>query len=172
MRKNIVKILLFPFSRSPLPFPPMDTSPLPRKLWPLMALACAPNAVLSPVQMQKALFLMTKRAGDDIGDKLYDFIPHNYGPFSAEIYRDINALAEEGQADFVSNQFRTWVSYGLTENGRKEAEKALANIDPRVKNFLHSVVEWVTDRDFPDLLRAVYDEYPDYAVNSVFRGQS
>ena len=150
----------------------MDTPSLPRKLLPLMALACAPNAVLSPVQMQKALFLMTKRTGGGIGDELYEFIPHNYGPFSAQIYRDIDALAEEGQADFVPNQFCTWNSYGLTEDGRKEAEKALASLDPQVKNFLHSVVEWVTDRDFPELLRAVYDAYPEYATNSVFRGRS
>ena len=150
----------------------MSASSPPRHLWPLMALACAPDGVLSPVQMQKALFLVTKRAESDIGKDLYEFKAHYYGPFSADIYRDINALQQEGRADLVANQFRPWKSYGLTQAGRAEADKALAGLNPKVAGFLKSVVEWVVARDFPELLRAVYAEYPDYAVNSVFQKQS
>ena len=127
---------------------------------------------MSPVQMQKSLFLAIKRAEKHIGEDLYEFIPHNYGPFSAEICRDIDALVQKGDTNIVPNQFRTWKSYGLTQSGRMEAEKALDALDPKVVNFLKSVVAWVVERDFPDLLQAVYDEYPEYAVNSVFRGKS
>ena len=149
----------------------MSATP-PRRLWPLMALACARDGVLSPVQMQKALFLMEQRAGDHIGGKLYDFIPHNYGPFSAGICRDIGALNEEGDVAFAPNQFRAWNSYELTAEGRKKAEAALDNLNPRLREFFRSVVQWVAERDFPDLLRAIYREYPHYAENSVFRGRA
>ena len=137
-----------------------------------MALACAPEGVLSPVQMQKALFLMTERTGGRLGkEDLYKFVPHNYGPFSMEIYQDIDALAQEGKVNVEPGRLQRWKSYKLTESGRASAEKALAELAPEVEDFLNSVVDWVVERDFPDLLRAVYNAYPEYAVNSVFRGR-
>ena len=137
-----------------------------------MALACAPEGVLSPVQLQKALFLVAERAGGHIGkENLYKFVAHNYGPFSVEIYQDINALAQEGKINVESGRLQRWKSYKLTESGRAAAEKALAELAPEVEDFLSAVVDWVVERDFPDLLRAVYNAYPEYAVNSVFRGR-
>lgn len=144
---------------------------IPREMWPLMALTFAPNGELSPVQMQKALFLMTEQAGEALGDKPYEFVPHNYGPFCAEVYRDIDALNAKGRMGFLPNHSRPWNSYVLTSEGRETAGAALDKLDPQIRGFLRSVVEWVAELDFPDLLRAVYDKYPDYAVNSVFRGQ-
>lgn len=141
-----------------------------REFWPLMALACAPDGVLSPIQVQKALFLVMERAGRHIGD-IYEFEPHNYGPFSVDIYRDIDSLMDKGWVTSVPNQFHTWNSYGVTEDGRKEAEKARDELEPKVAKFLGDVVTWVVKQDFPDLLRAIYDEYPAYAANSVFQGR-
>ena len=144
-----------------------------RCFWPLMALACAPEGVLSPVQLQKTLFLVAERAGGHIGqENLYKFVAHNYGPFSVEIYQDIDALAQEDKVNVAPGRLQRWKSYKLTENGRVEAEKALAELAPEVKDFLEDVVDWVVKRDFPDLLRAIYNEYPQYAVNSVFRERS
>ena len=46
-----------------------------------------------------------------------------------------------------------------------------AEADARLADFLRRIVEWVTGRSFSDLLRGVYAAYPEFAVNSVFRGR-
>lgn len=145
---------------------------VPRKFWPLMMLACAPNGVLSPVQMQKALFLMGEQDKEHVGDDFYDFAPHNYGPFSSDICRDIDALGVEGMAARVPSHSPNWSSYGLTDAGKEEGERALESLDPESAAYLREVVDWIVRQDFPDLLRAIYAAYPRYAVKSVFRERS
>ena len=43
--------------------------------------------------------------------------------------------------------------------------------DPRLTEFLGRIVQWVRKRSFSDLLRSIYAAYPEFAVNSVFRGE-
>ena len=144
---------------------------VPREIWPLMVLACAPGHVLSPVQMQKALFLMGEQAKDQVGEEFYQFVPHNYGPFSADICRDIDALVQEGKAARVPSHSPNWSSYGLTDAGLERGKSEITALDEGTVTYLKEVVAWIFRKDFPDLLRAIYAAYPDYAVNSVFRGR-
>ena len=145
---------------------------VPRKAWPLMALACAPNNVLSPVQMQKVLFLVGEQAKDQVGDGFYRFIPHNYGPFSVDVCRDIEALGKEGETARIPSHSPSWSSYGITDSGLEKGEEYVRSLAPDVADYLKEVVDWVVKQDFPDLLRAIYAAYPGTAVNSIFGGRS
>src|SRR5437773_8648050 len=65
-----------------------------RRDWLLVALTEAGDRGLSPVQIQKTMFLFkngTDRVLDE--DQFYDFRPYNYGPFDSQIYRDLEDLA-------------------------------------------------------------------------------
>src|SRR5258707_9223608 len=64
--------------------------------WTLLATKFANQSGLSPVQLQKALFLLGKEMPKSVGDDYYHFVPHNYGPFAKDIYSDADALAREG----------------------------------------------------------------------------
>ena len=51
--------------------------PLDRKDWALLAIANAGHGVsLSPVQLQKSLFLLGRELGSKVGANFYDFQPY------------------------------------------------------------------------------------------------
>jgi uncharacterized protein len=68
-----------------------------RKDWLLVALSESADGYLSPVQIQKALFLFRKGAeGRFDSSQFYDFAPYHYGPFSPDIYYDLEELEKRG----------------------------------------------------------------------------
>jgi hypothetical protein len=140
-----------------------------RRDWPLIALACAADGVLTPLEMQKTLFLIKMEANSLIKDYLfYSFVPYNYGPFDSTIYRDIAYL--EANGDLVSERADNarWSYYTITKRGMQRAAIIAGPIDQSLIDYMMEVVDWVKSMAFPDLLRAIYKKYPEYAVNSVF----
>jgi hypothetical protein len=63
-----------------------------------------------------------------------------------------------------------WVAYYLTERGKKEAEKAVRALDRQLREHLEAVTREVSQLGFHELLRRVYDEAPEFTVNSVLKG--
>ena len=143
---------------------------LTRQDWLLLALSKSPDGRMSPVQIQKALFLFGQEAGDLIGTKFYSFKPYDYGPFDAAIYDDLRRMKNErsrrGGMEIRPETGRTTM---ITEAGQNVASGLEKDGESRLTEFLGRIVEWVKARSFSDLLRSVYAAYPDFAVNSVFR---
>ena len=69
------------------------------------------------------------------------------------------------------NPGRSWKSYTITPSGRSAVLARERDADPRLTEFLGRIVRWVGGRSFSDLLRSIYAAYPEFAVNSVFRGR-
>lgn len=137
----------------------------------LMALAYAKDNSLSPVQMQKAMFLLEQEAASQVGDDFYHFSPYNYGPFSSLIYDDVGSLAESGDVIIERIPGRSWSNYRITANGYSKATAAITEVDPRMAEYIKNVVTWIKSLSFSELLSAIYSKYPAYAVNSVFSGR-
>lgn len=142
---------------------------LTRQDWLLLALSKSPGGTMSPVQIQKALFLFGQGAGDSIGTDFYSFHPYDYGPFDAAIYTDLRRVTNLGHIQGEWNASRCWKTYAITGSGRKAALALENDVDARLAEYLGRVVTWVRGKSFPDLLRSVYAAYPEFAVNSVFR---
>jgi hypothetical protein len=139
-----------------------------KKDWTLLALAAADGRPLSPVQLQKALFIFGQRMPKAVAHDFYDFRPYNYGPFDAKIYSDAEELARGGAVGIVETG-KSWSQYAATPDGIARAKELLALVPRDAGTYLRSLVAWVASLSFQDLLRAVYEKYPEYAVNSVFR---
>ncbi len=67
-----------------------------RQNWLLLAIAQAGDKGLSPIQVQKTMFLIRMEAGDCVGQGFYAFKPYNYGPFCSAIYKDVDLLVVSG----------------------------------------------------------------------------
>lgn len=136
----------------------------------LAALALSDNRSLTPVQVQKAMFLISAEAKQVAPHHFYSFEKYNYGPFCADIYSDLTDF--EGKELLVVDQLpnRKVRTYRLTDHGAKVAATSQANLNPKLIRYLNSVVEWVTSLSFPDLVREIYRKYPEYRENSVFSG--
>jgi hypothetical protein len=86
-----------------------------RQDWLLVALTEAQNGHLSPVQVQKTLFLFSKGARSSLPpDQFYTFVPYHYGPFSADIYHDLETLERRGLVDILRSGSGKRLSYAIT----------------------------------------------------------
>lgn len=137
-----------------------------RKDWNLLVIAGAEGQPLTPVQLQKCLFILGKEA--EIEENYYYFIPYNYGPFCGEIYDDARELAEEGLVLIRPVPGQSWSEYSITPEGTMEARRIRSDLPKEIADFINLLVSWAHGLSFQDLVRAVYDKYPEYKKNSVF----
>lgn len=125
---------------------------------------------LSPVQLQKTLFLLGKRRSKAMGRGFYEFEAYHYGPFCPQVYRDAEDLAGFGYIEIDETNGRRLRKYQLTEQGVKLATNTAATLDPEAVEYLKRLVAWVKPLSFHQLVRAIYHEYPEMRANSVFQG--
>jgi hypothetical protein len=138
-----------------------------RKHWVLLVLDAAQGEPLSPVQLQKSLFLVSRKIG--LPRDYYRFRPYDYGPFDPEVYRDAEALEAEGLLAISPSQNLKWRLYAITLKGAKVAEDIKTGVPSAALAVVTSVVSHVTALSFNDLVQEIYREYPEYSANSVFR---
>jgi hypothetical protein len=135
----------------------------------LAALAASDSRSLTPVQVQKAMFLIAIEAKRLAPEHFYAFEKYNYGPFSTDIYSDLSAF-ESAEWILVDPPVNRRVrAYRLTASGLQAAAESQAKLTPELRTYLTAVVKWVSSLSFPDLVRAIYKKYPEYRENSVFR---
>jgi uncharacterized protein YwgA len=140
-----------------------------RHYWPGVVLSMSPDHKLTPIQMQKSLFLIGENLRALTGPSFYAFEPHNYGPFSAEIYRDIDELHDEGFVAVRRVSGREWNEYESTPSGREVASTIMNRLPAAAQVYIGNVVNWTRRTPFNELLGAIYRVYPQYAVRSVFK---
>jgi uncharacterized protein len=134
----------------------------------LVALDGAPQG-LDPVRLQKGMFLDAQES-DPGEEEKYAFVPYNYGPMSAQIYSDLDALVGEGLVEEVPVQGRSWSRYVATEKGLEAGQDLLDKESSRdVGGQLYRIKKEVASKSFKALLEDVYERYPAFASKSVFR---
>lgn len=125
-------------------------------------------------RFQKMVFLLSQHAR--FFKNKYDFIPHDYGPYSQELQNDIDYLIKEG---FLTEDRRTIeggkikYEYSITTKGESFVNGILSNKKLN-KKFQFSLVSKLSDeiknelnhQDLYSLLSEIYQEYPEYAKYS------
>jgi uncharacterized protein YwgA len=130
------------------------------------------RAALDPIRIQKGMFLLAQEGGLPEHEQ-YRFRPYDYGPFSARIYDDLDALVEEGLVAREAVPGYTWSRYRLTPAGMAQAQQFADNLDEARRKSVRLLAELKRDvlsQSFTRLLRYVYRRYPHYARNSIFSG--
>ena len=135
--------------------------------WLLAAIAISDQG-FSPVQAQKTMFLLGREAPGGVGQGFYTFRPYDYGPFDSAIYDDVALLADRGLVAVERSPGRSWPRYSATAAGVAHFEGLKNSVAPNLLLFLGDLTHWVTSQSFAALLRAIYDQFPEYKVNSVF----
>jgi len=144
-----------------------------RRDWLLLfaAYAGAPEG-LDPVRFQKGLFLFSQRARVSQRSK-YAFKPGVYGPISAGVYGDLDCLVNEGLLERVLMCGHHWSQYKPSETTFREGERLLVRAESEdlldAARELFEIKQEVSSLGSRELLERVYADYPEYAVNSVFR---
>ena len=140
------------------------------KDWTLLAIAAAGTRGLTPVHLQKSLFLLSRnldRSQLSMASPLYDFQPYDYGPFDSAVYRDAEALATAGLV-LIADSYKPR-TYLATEAGIGCAAELRHRAGAPAVRYLDEVVRWVLSQRFGELVRAIYENYPEMRQRSVFR---
>jgi uncharacterized protein YwgA len=125
---------------------------------------------LDPIRVQKGLFILTEETPEDWlpSEARYRYEPYRYGPYSAEIYYDLDKLEGLGYVTATRVRGQSWNYYSLTSEGQELARSVAKGMDSRTVQYLQKVRDFVGGLSFRKLLTTVYEHYPDYAVNSEF----
>lgn len=136
-----------------------------RKYWTLVALSEAGPEGLTPVKLQKALFLVGKELAPR---NFYQFKAYHYGPFDSRVYSDLELLTDDGLVTKVPSASGNWNVYQATVAGLARAEDVKRKLPRREVDFFARLVKWIKPLSFQALVRYIYDKYPDMRANSVF----
>lgn len=136
----------------------------------LLVIGSASEEGLSPIQIQKSLFIIGQSHLRGLPPNFYSFYPYNYGPFCEQVYQDADSLVEDGLVFKVPVSGQSWFRYIITAEGRKKVKEIKGKINHELDNYIKKTVEWVSSLAFNELLRAIYAKYPQYSLNSVFQG--
>ena len=136
----------------------------------LAILAAADGNGYGPAQLQKALFLISRNSPDVFDDgQGFNFAPYDYGPFDKRVYDAADELASLGLCDVTrsSNGYRT---YSATVDGRRAGEQILAGLEAAKRSYIQKVSHWVRSLSFAQLVKSIYEAYPETRKNSIFVG--
>jgi len=141
----------------------------PRQELLLAYIAAGPEEV-DPIRIVKGLFVFCQEVPRKwVGDReLYEFEPYNWGPFSFDLYRDLEVLKAAGlvvASEHPASSLKHYVVTGLGEEYATRIRKAL---HPQAIHYLEELRKSLLSMDFNTLLRVIYKKYPEFAVNSVF----
>ena len=135
----------------------------------LMVVAAGGGMPLTPVQLQKCLFLVGENLKGEIPDQFYEFEPYHYGPFDAEVYSDADSLESQGLLVSMGSSQGTWLDRAITSAGLERAKAAEKELSNSVRTYIQVMVEWAQSLSFSSLVKSIYGEYPQYRKNSVFQ---
>ena len=141
-----------------------------KEKWLLLTIAAGGQEGLTPVQLQKSLFLLGESLSQKaLGKTFYKFEPYNYGPFNMTIYSDAECLGRQGLVE-IQHEGRRWPQYRATAAGVRCAHDVRRALSEKVRDHLDAVVKWTQSKSFSQLIRAIYEKFPQYRKYSVFQG--
>ena len=126
-------------------------------------IAAAGDAGLDRVQLQKAAFLVGEEYDGALPENFYRFEPYFYGPFSQEVYADVERLCDGPLVETVQVA-------DSRPKYRLAVEPALRRpLSHDLESCIYENVGWVSRmQSFGELLRAIYYLYPEQRENSLF----
>jgi hypothetical protein len=133
--------------------------------WTLMTIDMY-DGFISPVPLQKILFVLGEECDATHSDDYYDFEPYDYGPFDASVFEDAETLDQNG---LIFTDREGWYdTYQVTPTGSRQCESLRDELSSHTTDYHQELVDWAERQSFKGLLRKIFDTYPEYACNSVF----
>ena len=141
-----------------------------RKQMLLLIVNAGAGKPLTPVQLQKSVFLVGESGLADVPQPFYEFEPYDYGPFDVAIYHDADFLQQEGLVTRVPSPTGTWTDTTISVEGQQSCESLKTQIPKETVTYISEIVAWVQNQTFRQLIANIYKLYPAYRENSVFQG--
>ena len=123
-----------------------------RRGWLLLAIAMSGASGLSPVQLQRSLFLVCQKREKQVGPHVYEFEPNGSGPASTALYADMDALvtAEDIVKEWVPES--SYSIFRLSDSGRARAADFRRRMKKDALAGLEDAVAWVKEQSYQELV--------------------
>ena len=145
--------------------------PVTRRDLVMAVLGAAKGSKMSPTQLQKALFLISENIPGAFSEgSKFNFTPYNYGPFDAGVYSEAQTLMISGDTNITIAPSGRWKEYAATQQGVAKGIEILAALPENERSYIIDVVQWVQGLTFEQLVKTIYEHYPQMRANSIFRG--
>ena len=142
-------------------------------------------------RLEKLMFLVERETSiNEIIEEGMDFTAHNFGPFSAKIYQMLDILAAaqliEDSSKLSDSMEDSWEAsevigepidsfatrdFELTERGNRYYQALIAELPKAVESELTEIKDRFANLPLRQLVRYVYQKYPDYTENSIIRDE-
>ena len=142
------------------------------KLLPLALLALNEEGQIEGITRFQKLVFMSQEEIPELGTRKYAFDAYDYGPFSKELYDDIDRLVKNGYIDRsveqTGNENEKHI-YSITEKGREYIRQILeseSGSDDLEVERLRQLKQEYNNMPILQFIRLVYNRHPGYAENT------
>lgn len=149
-----------------------------RKLLPLALMyADDQEPVEGRTRLQKMVFLLQKelekRGKSEVTGVEYQFIPYDYGPFSKELYDDLDTMIDQELVEDTEETLSSGKVKYVYEIKDAGEEQVVSQSEERqeateILELAREIKKEYNNELLSDLIEYVYSEYPDYAKRSVY----
>ncbi|WP_168191249.1 type II toxin-antitoxin system antitoxin SocA domain-containing protein [Haloprofundus sp. MHR1] len=102
----------------------------------------------------------------------YEFIAYDYGPFSKELYEDLDSLSDQNQIEDSQEELsedKVKYIYSIQRRGEDLFETQLNQEEvQKTLRVAEEIKEEYNDMLLSQLIEEVYARYPNYAKNSIY----
>lgn len=138
--------------------------------------ACEQEPIEGRTRLQKMVFLMQQRFEEKGEDPLqtdgFKFIPYDYGPFSKDLYAELDRMSEKEEIkDSIEEIGDDSVKYDyyIQDYGEEFTENQLVKEEAQIiLQLAEEIKNEYNDVPLSDLIDDVYSKYPKYAENSIY----
>ena len=130
----------------------------------LAIIEAAAGRGLKRAHLQKAVFLVAEEFKGGLPDDFYKFSKYHFGPYSQKVYRDAEILNDSGCINIKYGADRRDDVFSIAPDCGIE----FIDLPIAVERFIKESVDWISQMDFQELVRAIYYLYPEYQENSRF----
>jgi uncharacterized protein (DUF488 family) len=126
----------------------------------LLAILHESKRRLTAIELVKLAFLVRHETTVERDLTFYDFVPYKYGPFSFALYRELEALQNNGYIDISD------VDISISSRTRGESLQKARELSAQELGAARKVVSQYGKLDSQALVRYVYASYPWFTLNS------
>ena len=135
----------------------------------LAILAASGGRPYTPVQIQKAVFVVCDQLPKLVSGPGFNFTPYDYGPFDSDVYSEIIQLQQAGEATITPSPFGNWNMYAASDTGLIRGRELLDRVGKH-REYIEKISAWVRSLSFNRLVKSIYEAYPEMRAHSIFRG--
>ena len=130
----------------------------------LLTLLSHADGPLTRLSFVKLVFLLRQEYPVISDLRFYDFVPYKFGPFSFTLYREMDALAQQGYTIWTDDHV------ALAPDAQRAVRPLRMQLPKGVLCAVESIRQRFSRWSQRDLIAEVYRRYPWYASRSELRG--